>query len=273
MATLSTSSLNWLANEWEDVYKSAVLSGIVGDLAHKKRGGYHISRQDQPSNNYSVIRADDKPGNGPSNRAAAIDMTMSTADMKKCHVRLRECWKNRAKDPRMKYINAWNGWDGEGSAGRYDVVKGTVGTATSDHKWHIHLEIRRKYVNDMNAMKAILSMLKGEPYQAVAKPPTPPVEKGDDTQNQGEEMDWTDTFVPSSSWTNRYGTSAPTYKNAILFAAYDSADAERGVAALTATLVEVQQALAALEARQVIIQEILESVTQEPGDVPPPPAG
>src|SRR3954470_6518147 len=111
MATLSTTSLNWLADQWENVYSTAVLSGIVGDLAHKARGGYHISRQDQPTDNYSVIRTDDKPGNGPSDRAAAIDMTMSTADIIKCHTRLRAFWK--ATDPRMKYINAWNGWDGE----------------------------------------------------------------------------------------------------------------------------------------------------------------
>jgi hypothetical protein len=160
MATLSTSSLDWLADEWEKLYGSATLSGIVGDLAHKARGGYHISRQDQPKTNYSVTRKDDKLG--PSNRASAIDMTMNTSDIKKCHIRLRNAWKNRAKDVRMKYINAWNGWDGEGDAGRYDVVTGNVGTATSDHKWHIHLEIRRRYVNDRTAMDAILSILQGE---------------------------------------------------------------------------------------------------------------
>lgn len=161
MATLSTSALNFLADEWEKVFASAVLSGIVGDLAHKQRGGYHISREDQPKDNYSVVRPDDKPGNGPSDRAAAIDMTMSTSDIIKCHTRLRTLWKNN--DPRMKYINAWNGWDGEGDAGRYDVVTHTISTASSDHKWHIHLEIRRKYVNDMAAMRAILSMLNGSP--------------------------------------------------------------------------------------------------------------
>ena len=160
MATLSTSSLDWLADEWEKLYGSATLSGIVGDLAHKARGGYHISRQDQPKTNYSVTRKDDKLG--PSNRASAIDMTMNTSDIKKCHIRLRDAWKNRAKDPRMKYINAWNGWDGQGDAGRYDVVTGTISTATSDHKWHIHLEVRRRYVNDRTAMDAILSILKGE---------------------------------------------------------------------------------------------------------------
>lgn len=177
MATLSTTDLNWLAREWEDSYGTAVLSGIVGDLAHKARGGYHISRQDQGSGNYSVKRPDDKLG--PSDRAAAIDMTMSTADIIKCHKRLREIFKNRSKDTRMKYINGWNGWDGQGSAGRYDVVTGNIGTATADHKWHIHLEIRRRYVNDRKAMEAILSMLQGESFEdytgtTVVKPVTKP---------------------------------------------------------------------------------------------------
>lgn len=164
MSTYAPSQLVWLANQWEPLYGSAVLSGIVGDLAHKLRGGYHISIEDQPSDNYSVRRVDDKapPGNWPRDRASAIDMTMNTADIKKCHIRLREAWKNRGKDVRMKYINAWNGWDGVGDAGRYDVITGTVSTATADHKWHIHLEIRRRYVNSREAMEAILSILKGE---------------------------------------------------------------------------------------------------------------
>lgn len=188
MATLSTASLNWLANEWEKLFKTAVLSGIVGDLAHKARGGYHISREDQSKSNYSVTRPDDKPGNGPNDRAAAIDMTMSTADMKKCHIRLRESWKNRAKDPRWKYVNAWNGWDGVGGAGRYDVITGNVSTATADHKWHIHFEIRRKYVNDMNAMRAILSLLKGESYVAAPTTPATPAKPstGDDDMTKDE---------------------------------------------------------------------------------------
>lgn len=130
MATLSTVSLNWLAANWAPLYKTAVLSGIVGDLAHAARGGYHISREDQSTSNYSVTRADDKPGNGPNDRAAAIDMTMSTADIVTCHVRLRTLWRaGRTTDPRWKYVNAWNGWDGNDSAGRYDVVTGNISTA------------------------------------------------------------------------------------------------------------------------------------------------
>jgi hypothetical protein len=160
MATLSTVALNWLASEWEKLFPSAVISGIVGDAAHAREGGYHISREDQPSNNYSVVRADDR--GGPSNRAAAVDISMNTSDMSKCDARLRKAFNNRKADPRMKYINAWNGWDGQDDAQRNDVVTGDLTYATDDHKWHVHLEVRRKYVNDMNAMKAILSILKGE---------------------------------------------------------------------------------------------------------------
>jgi hypothetical protein len=208
MATLSTSNLNWLANEWEKLYSSAVLSGIVGDLAHKRRGGYHISRQDQPSTNYSVSRPDDKLG--PSDRASAIDMTMSTADMIKCHKRLRACFQNRAKDPRTKYINAWNGWDGQGDAGRYDVVTGNVGTATPDHKGHIHLEIRRRYVNDRKAMEAILSMLKGEPYVAPTAPkPTVPADNNGDEWDMDKETfnEWMDEYFAQKTDANGYITS------------------------------------------------------------------
>lgn len=162
MATAAPSQVVYLANEWEKLYSSAVISGIVGDRAHAIRGGYHISIEDQPSTNYSVIRPDDKapPGNWPRNMASAVDMTLSLNDMKKCHARLKAAWA--ANDVRMKYINAWNGWDGNGSPGRYDVVKHTVSTASDDHKWHVHLEVRRKYVNDRTAMNAILSILAGE---------------------------------------------------------------------------------------------------------------
>lgn len=164
MSTNVPDQLVYLANTWETFYNSAVISGIKGDAAHAARGGYHISIMDQPSDNYSVIRKDDKapPGDWPRNMASAVDMTLSLEDMKKCHARLKAAWSNRATDERMKYINAWNGWDGEGSPGRYDVVAGTVGTASDDHKWHIHLEIRRRYVNDRKAMDAILSILSGE---------------------------------------------------------------------------------------------------------------
>lgn len=165
MSTRATVTLMRLADGWEDLYDTAQLSGVVGDLAHAQRGGYHISITDQSNpQNYSVVRADDKapPGDWPRDCAAAIDMNLGLVDMKRCHARLVTSWKNRGDDPRARYINAHNGWNGDGNAGRYDWVTGSVVSATDDHKWHVHLEIRRRYVNDPKAADAILSILAGE---------------------------------------------------------------------------------------------------------------
>lgn len=169
MSTRATAALIWLSQQWEATVDSATRrtdaatqAGIVGDAAHRKRGGYHISRQDNPAGNYSIIRADDRAGCGPDDAAAAIDMTYArTADLAATHERLRVVWRNRATHPAARYLNAWCGWDGHGSAGRYDLVTGKVSTATADHKWHIHLEVRRRYVNDMIAMRTILDAITG----------------------------------------------------------------------------------------------------------------
>lgn len=164
---MSTSAheVTWyIARGWESIYPSAVLSGIVGDEAHQKGGGYHISIENNSSTNYSVIRPDDKapPGDWPRYLAAAIDMSMSTQDMALCFDRLWWAW-NDLSDPRRIYINGFNGWDGKTSeAKRYDFVTQKISTTTSDHKWHTHLEERRKYVTSMFAANAILSILRGE---------------------------------------------------------------------------------------------------------------
>jgi hypothetical protein len=165
MTTRATATLQGVADEWERLFDSAAFSGIVGDTSHALRGGYHISIMDQvdPAN-YSVVRRDDAapPGDWPRDCAAAIDMNLGLADMKVCHGRLVAVFRNRATDPRAKYINSHNGWDGNDSAGRYDWVTGNVYTATDDHKWHIHMDWRRRYVNDPQAAKATLSILRGQ---------------------------------------------------------------------------------------------------------------
>lgn len=177
MTTIATAEIKDLASKWENEcgLASATLSGIVGDSAHRARGGYHISRHDNPSGNYSIVRPDDKTG-GPSNAAAAIDMSMTKADMITCTRRLLSIYDNRS-DPRRRYCNAFNGWLGSGDASRWDLYAGTRKYATADHKWHVHLEIHRRYVEDSNALKAVLSGLKGESvgqYMGVVTPPVYP---------------------------------------------------------------------------------------------------
>lgn len=165
MSTVAYPLLRELAEGIEDIFDSAVCSGIVGDLAHRRRGGFHISREDQPSSNYSVTRPDDKAGNGPDDAAAAVDITMNPADMRTATLRLRKIWDN-LKDPRRKFLNAFNGWLGTGDAIRFDVYARLKKKATRDHTWHLHAEIRRKWVKIKLMVKAILSALRGESVTA-----------------------------------------------------------------------------------------------------------
>lgn len=159
MSTLATTALHDFANGWRKLYHSAVVSGIVGDKAHAARGGYHISRYDNPAGNYSIVRPDDLTG--PKNAAAAVDMSMNTSDMVLCTKRVAAAYKNTS-DPRRKYLNAVNGWDGSGAATRFDFYARKTAAASADHKWHMHLEFRRRYTTSTTATRAVLSILAGE---------------------------------------------------------------------------------------------------------------
>jgi len=172
MSTVATGTVKQLASDWETKcgLKSAKLSGVIGDARHQSRGGYHIGRAYQPSTNYSVVRPDDKEG--PSDAAAAIDMTMSPAGMRTCTNRLVVAF-NDTSDPRRKYINAFNGTLDGKFARRWDVYARKIKAATADHLWHVHLEIRRKYVNSATAADAILSLLRGESLGAYLKRVSP----------------------------------------------------------------------------------------------------
>lgn len=163
MSTVAPALVRTLADDWEHKcgYSSAKFSGIVGDKAHEIRGGYHIGRAFQSTSNYSVVRPDDKAGNGPDDAAAAIDMTMSPADMRLCTARLVAAYAN-PNDPRRKYLNAFNGTLNNKTARRWDVYARRTSPASAGHLEHVHLEIRRKYVGSATAMTAVLSLLKGE---------------------------------------------------------------------------------------------------------------
>lgn len=76
-------------------------------------------------------------------------------------------------------------------------------------------------------------------------------------------MDWLDTFTASSSWTNRYGTNAANYKNAILFAAYDSADAEKAIG-------DVKVSVELVVARMADVMQALDTLNRDPADMTNP---
>jgi hypothetical protein len=159
VTTVATVAVRGFAQKWETLYSSAKCSGICGNAAHQAKGGYHIGRAFQPSSNYSVVRKQDQYG--PADAAAAVDMTMNEADMKLCTKRLAVAYANTA-DPRRKYLNGFNGWDGSGDATRYDFITRRTSRASDDHRWHVHLEYRRMYVTSAAAMQAVLSILAGE---------------------------------------------------------------------------------------------------------------
>ncbi|MFI7608909.1 hypothetical protein ACIBTV_27865 [Micromonospora sp. NPDC049366] len=179
MATEVAPPTRWLADQWENNcgYASAVLSGIVPDERHKKSGGYHPSIEDLVrygnGGDYSNKRALDKapPVTAKGKKyGAAVDMSMSRADMKKLYGRALAVYNNRS-DPRRKYLNAINVWDGiDGhSPRRLDFQANTNTTASADHTWHSHEDQPRAYV-DVNrneqeawtAARAFISMAKGE---------------------------------------------------------------------------------------------------------------
>lgn len=143
------------------LFKSAVISGIIGDKAHEERGGYHIGRQFQPSTNYSVIRKLDRTGNGPNDAASAFDITMSKADMIKFSRNVEEVFKVRT-DPRRQYVNAFNVYFGSGDAVRLDFDANTRSYASPDHKWHVHGEVHRAFPENLKALDAVESICKGE---------------------------------------------------------------------------------------------------------------
>lgn len=155
MSSRAHQTMRDFAAKWDAAYPSAVFSGIVA-----LTGGYHASIEDSVPGSYSVVRVDDAapPGGWPRDLSAAIDMSMNTTDMIKCYWRIRRVFDN-PNDPRRRYFNAFNGWDGQGDAKRLDFVTGQIQWATPDHKWHTHGEWRRRYVTDPNSYVAAESML------------------------------------------------------------------------------------------------------------------
>lgn len=177
MATIAPQAMRRLADDWMDAIDSAILSGIVGDEAHRRQGGYHISREDNPPDNYSVQLLEDRQGH--SDWAAAIDMSMHERDMSMVTQRLLTSAKD-PNDPRLtvcrEFYGTLNGRDVTG----WDTYYGTPATADDSHLWHVHISFLRKYADDPAAMDAVLSIIKGEPYR-----PDHPHEEDDMPQGWG----------------------------------------------------------------------------------------
>lgn len=146
-----------------DMYNGVIAAtGGVGSGIAAQKTGYHDSRENNPSGNYSVILPMDKLG--PADGAAAIDINLNDAGMKKFTKLLMDGLD--AKDPRLKAIKEVIGTVDGRSVVRYtrDSSTSTPRWASSDssHLWHIHLSIFRKYINDPAALAGIVDFLNGD---------------------------------------------------------------------------------------------------------------
>lgn len=136
---------------------------LGGILAYKC--SYHAPRYwviNNCGNHYSIrLSLDDR---GPSNKAAAIDYTMSDAEMRRRTGYLRNA-VNR-NDPRLAAVREFYGTlNGSTVYGRIKDNRGGPwrwSTADSSHLWHIHISIFRAYVDDWQELEPILSVLSGE---------------------------------------------------------------------------------------------------------------
>lgn len=157
----------------EDVRKSAVMAGIVPDRRHLRNGGFHVClvhlRMYGNFGDYSSVRALDRPpkvskaGEGYS---CAYDIGMSRADMIKTTVSVKRVHGDKS-DPRRRFINAINCWDGSGDPQRFNFQSGTVTRATRDHTTHVHGDVPRCFMDPEHpehtkAARAHISVLTGE---------------------------------------------------------------------------------------------------------------
>lgn len=146
---------------------TAVIPGLRFGGIYAVKPGYHNRRDALPIGDYSVQLSVDRQG--PSNLASALDLTMSTAEMKRRTGYLRRAALNPVDD-RTSYIREFIGTlDGSTV---YCLIASGPGTAFHEddsrddsHLWHIHISFYRLYANDSRAMEALLSVLSGETYE------------------------------------------------------------------------------------------------------------
>ncbi|WP_144121120.1 peptidoglycan-binding domain-containing protein [Catellatospora sichuanensis] len=147
----------WLA--FKAMEPKATLSGIY---ANKK--GYHNTRKANRANwpgnySYAQFAADQS---GPDDKAAAFDFSLPPAEMVKYSGRLLRAGQD-PNDERTNYFREFYGQaDADSAVEGWDFARNAAATSDSSHLWHIHISVHRMYVNSAKAMRALLSILRGE---------------------------------------------------------------------------------------------------------------
>lgn len=179
-----------------------------------EKPGYHSYRSRLPGTDYSSGRDVAADKLGPSDKASAIDLTMSTEAMIRYTRRLDVA--ARARDPRLytahgPVLREFIGTKDGKVVYCYVLVGGKplgVGADAgpdsgrdSSHLWHLHLSIIRAFCADATALTGVLSVLKGETLQqyldggGTVNPPAPkpdpapapkPIQLGARVLNRGD---------------------------------------------------------------------------------------
>lgn len=191
MTTGASSQIRAYAAAWDASLPTAVLSGIIGDKAHLAGGGYHISIEDNRPGNYSVVRPLDAapPGKWSRKDASAVDMSMGKTDQVTCWNRVFAVWVDHT-DPRRRYFNAINGWNGVGEPERLDFIANTRKITTRDHWTHTHDETPRCFHNDAFAFDAKLSVWRGETKAAYVARISGGGEMAGDAASNADQANW-----------------------------------------------------------------------------------
>ncbi len=170
MTTIAPPELLKAAREIEKLWPSAVFSGIVSDEAHKKRATKHSSIEDNPRGSWPVTGKKDAapPGTWSRRHAVALDISLSRSEQNKIHNHHKKIFHDKS-DPRRAYLAAFNGWDGQGSPGRYNLVTGQISVTDNSHKSHEHDEGFYQHALDPRFPHAIVSIYKLETAEQYRK--------------------------------------------------------------------------------------------------------
>lgn len=147
----------------------AAIPGVKLGGIYASTKGYHNTRRWLLANlpgNYSIQLPLDRQG--PDDKGAAIDLTMSDTEMRK-----RTGYLKRAAlhpdDDRLAGIRDFYGTlDGTTVYGLIHDGPGTGwrgSTSDNSHLWHIHISIIRAFVTDWARLAPILSVLAGETWE------------------------------------------------------------------------------------------------------------
>ena len=155
-----TAEMWWLWIQLLAAIPGVRLGGIYAD-----KSGYHntvLANLARWPSNYSVRYAIDREP--PRDKARAIDLTMNSTWMRTITRRLLDGAARR--DPRMRCVKEFYGTtDGHTVVGRLkDSPDGPYRSGSSDtsHTWHEHIGLLTPFVDDIEAMRGLVSLLSGQ---------------------------------------------------------------------------------------------------------------